>query len=239
MLTRTRLLASAIALSLLVAACGDDDDSASGGAADAATGTAATTGELISNDTGCPAPDGTSERVTQFDAAPPMCIDPARSYQALVTTNLGEVTIDLDTAAAPNAVNNFVVLARYGYFDDTPCHRIIPGFMAQCGDPTGTGSGGPGYRFDAELPTSSDAYTFGAVAMANAAGNPNTQGSQFFVVTAAGGYPLPPSYTVFGQVIASDDTLAALDAAGNPDRAANGMPPLTPVTIESVTITES
>lgn len=235
---------------MLVAGCGDDDDTAGGSTAPpaaaatptnapaaAATPAAGDAAAAPADADGCPAADGSSARVTQFDAAPPMCIDPAKTYTATVATNLGEFTVALDTTAAPNAVNNFVVLARFHYFDGTPCHRIIPGFMAQCGDPTGTGRGGPGYRFDDELPASSAAYTFGSVAMANA--GPNTQGSQFFVVTATGGYPLPPSYTVFGQVTASDTTLAALDAAGNPDRAANGVPPLTPVTIESVTITES
>lgn len=251
MLTRSRLLALAITCSLVAAACGDDDGRARFQAAVAATtaATANTTaaapvtpgaGSGGASDTSvaatCPPVDGSGERVTEFAAAPPLCIDTERSYRAHVVTNLGEVTIDLDTDAAPNAVNNFVVLARYHYFDDTPCHRIIPGFMAQCGDPTGTGRGGPGYRFADELPASSDAYTFGAVAMANA--GPDTQGSQFFIVTAPGGYPLPPAYTVFGQVVDSDEALASLDAAGNPDRAANGVPPVTPVTIETVTITE-
>jgi peptidylprolyl isomerase/peptidyl-prolyl cis-trans isomerase B (cyclophilin B) len=132
-------------------------------------------------------------------------------------------------------VNNFVTLARYHYFDGVSCHRIIPGFMAQCGDPTGTGSGGPGYDFPDELPDGSDAYTAGTLAMANA--GPNTNGSQFFIITGDATF-LPPSYSVFGTVTdGMDDTLPALDAAGNP--ADNGVPPLEPVTIESVTITES
>ena len=102
-------------------------------------------------------------------------------------------------------------------------------------DSTGTGMGGPGYQFADELPASSAAYAFGAVAMANA--GPNTQGSQFFTITAPDGYPLAPDYTVFGQVVEGDATLQAINAVGNP--ANNGVPPLEPVTIESITITES
>lgn len=247
---------AAVVLATALAACGDDAPAADAPPSDApATAAASAAGsegagseDAGSEDAGsegaggatdgCPPADGTAERVEQFDAAPPMCIDVSRAYQAVVTTNLGEFTIDLDTEAAPNAVNNFVVLARSHFYDDTPCHRIIPAFMAQCGDPTGSGSGGPGYEFADELPADSSAYTFGSVAMANA--GPNTQGSQFFTVTAPEGYPLEPNYTVFGQVTDSKDntaTLTAIDAVGNPG--SNGVPPLEPVTVESITITES
>jgi cyclophilin family peptidyl-prolyl cis-trans isomerase len=215
-------------LALALAACGDDDDSGGGAAGEDAAGTVAE---------GCPPADGSADRVTSFDQAPPMCIDTSKDYTATIATNLGDLTIELDVENAPSAVNNFVVLARYHYYDDTPCHRIIPEFMAQCGDPTGTGTGGPGYAFADELPASSDAYVHGAVAMANS--GPNTQGSQFFTVTAPDGYPLQPDYTVFGQVVDSDETLDALNAAGNPDPGANGVPPAEEVTIESVTIAES
>lgn len=228
MFRHLRPLAVISVLALSLAACGDDDDSAEESPADGSAAAAADS---------CPAADGSSERVTSFDAPPPMCIDASTDYTATVATNIGDLTIDLDVDNAPNAVNNFVVLARYHFYDDTPCHRIIPDFMAQCGDPTGTGTGGPGYEFADELPAGSDAYTYGAVAMANA--GPNTQGSQFFTVTAPDGYPLEPNYTVFGQVIDSDETLDALNAAGNPDPNANGVPPAQDVTIESVTITES
>ncbi|MBU6201002.1 MAG: peptidylprolyl isomerase [Acidobacteria bacterium] len=163
-----------------------------------------------------------------------MCIDEGGSYVAVVTTNLGQYTIELDAKAAPKTVNNFVVLARYGYFDGTSCHRAIPGFMVQCGDPTGTGSGGPGYQFDDELPKTG-AYAIGGVAMANA--GPDTNGSQFFVITGATGVNLPPDYTLFGRVTDGlDTTLPELDKAGNPN--ANGVPPLQPIVIESVRIIE-
>lgn len=188
--------------------------------------------------TECPEEDGSSEQVRQFDAAPPMCIDPAASYTATIATNVGDLTVDLDAEAAPETVNSFVTLARYHYFDDTICHRIIPGFMAQCGDPTGTGTGGPGYTLPDELPAEGE-YQVGSVVMANT-GQPNSGGSQFFIITGDSGVSLPPTYSLFGQV--TEDSMAtveALDAAGNPDPAANGVPPLEEITIESVTVTES
>jgi cyclophilin family peptidyl-prolyl cis-trans isomerase len=185
----------------------------------------------------CPAADGSAAQQREFTAAPPLCIDPAKSYTALVSTNHGDFTIELDPAAAPTTVNNFVVLARYHYFDDTICHRIIPGFVVQCGDPDGTGTGGPGYTIPDELPVAG-AYQVGSLAMANS--GPDTNGSQFFVITGDDGAGLPPSYSLFGQVTDGlDDTIVALDALGNPDEAANGVPPLEEVRIESITITEA
>jgi peptidyl-prolyl cis-trans isomerase B (cyclophilin B) len=185
----------------------------------------------------CPPADGSAEQQREFTAAQPMCIDTAKTYTAEIVTNKGTLTVELLDDQAPLTVNNFVTLARYHYFDGIGCHRIIPGFMAQCGDPTGTGSGGPGYSFQDELPTEPAPYKKGVLAMANS--GPNTQGSQFFIMTADN-ETLAPNYSVFGQVTAGlDDTVDALDAAGNPDPGANGVPPLEEVTIESVTITES
>ena len=198
------------------------------------TTTTTIAGRAITGETPCPATDGSEERAGSFEQAPPMCIDEDGSYVAIVTTNLGQYTIELDAKAAPKTVNNFVVLARYGYFDGTSCHRAIPGFMVQCGDPTGTGSGGPGYQFDDELPKAG-AYTIGGVAMANA--GPDTNGSQFFVITGQVGVDLTPDYSLFGRVTDGlDTTLPALDKAGNPN--ANGVPPLQPIVIESVRIVE-
>ena len=185
----------------------------------------------------CPAADGSAAQQREFTAAPPLCIDPAKTYTALVTTNHGEFTVELDPARAPATVNSFVVLARSRYFDDTICHRIIPGFVVQCGDPDGTGTGGPGYSIPDELPLAGE-YQIGSLAMANS--GPNTSGSQFFVITGESGAALPPSYSLFGQVTDGlDDTVVALDALGNPDQAADGVPPLEEVRIESVTITET
>ena len=187
--------------------------------------------------TPCPAADGSSPRTVAFAQAPPSCIDKTKTYSATVTTNKGAYTIALDPAAAPLTVNNFVVLARYHYFDSTICHRAIPQFAVQCGDPSGTGSGGPGYTFADELPAAGS-YKVGSIAMANS--GPDTNGSQFFIITGANGAALAPNYTLFGQVTDGlDTTVKALDALGNPDTAADGVPPLEQIVIESVTITEA
>ena len=194
-------------------------------------------GATLTGDTPCPAADGSSARTVTFAKAPPTCIDAAKTYTAVVTTNKGAYTIALDAAKAPITVNNFVVLARYHYFDNTICHRAIPTFAVQCGDPTGTGSGGPGYTFADELPAAGD-YKVGSIAMANSGAN--TNGSQFFIITGAQGAALSPNYSLFGQVTDGlDTTVTALDKLGNPDQAANGVPPLEQIIIQSVTITET
>ncbi len=186
-----------------------------------------TTGEVVPD--GCPPPGGTDTQTQTFDAPPPMCLDPNVSYQALVETSKGEMTIDLDQQQAPNTVNNFVFLARNGYFDDTTCHRIIPGFVVQCGDPSGTGTGDPGYRFADELPIAGE-YVIGSIAMANS--GPDTNGSQFFIITGEQGVALPPAYSLFGRVTEGfDDTVVPMEAAGTPQ----GTPSET-VEIRSVTI---
>ncbi len=196
-------------------------------------------GATITGDTACPPADGSAARTTTFAKPPPMCIDPAKTYTATINTNKGAFTIQLDAKAAPNTANNFVVLARYHYFDGVPFHRIIPGFVIQGGDAVGPtlGSGGPGYKFNDELPTGSPAYAIGDVAMANS--GPNTNGSQFFVITGAQGASLPAQYSKFGKVTSGMDvvnTIAAL-ATQNPS---SGPPTTTDlVTIQSVTIAES
>jgi len=179
----------------------------------------------------CPAADGSSPKRQRFDGPPPMCIDPARRYTARVETSKGTMTIALDAVGAPRTVNNFVFLARYHYFDGTVFHRVIPGFVVQGGDPTGTGTGGPGYRFADELPPPGR-YELGSLAMANA--GPDTNGSQFFVVSGPDGTRLPPQYSLFGKVVAGLDTVAAIDAVGT-----RSGQPTEHVTIESVTIVES
>jgi peptidyl-prolyl cis-trans isomerase B (cyclophilin B) len=194
-------------------------------------------GATLTGETPCPAADGTSPRTITFAGPPPTCIDAAKTYTAEVTTNKGAYTIALDPGAAPLTVNNFVVLARYHYFDNTICHRAIPQFAVQCGDPTGTGSSGPGYEFADELPAAGS-YKIGSVAMANSGAN--TNGSQFFIITGDSGASLSPDYTLFGEVTDGlDTTVKALDALGNPDQAANGVPPLEQIIVQSVTITEA
>ena len=179
----------------------------------------------------CPATDGSSPQQRQFDEPPPMCIDVAKRYSATMVTSKGTMVIALDPIAAPITANNFVFLARYHYFDGIVFHRIIPGFVLQGGDPTGSGRGGPGYRFADELPAAGR-YELGSLAMANA--GPNTNGSQFFVISGPSGVSLPPQYSLFGKVVSGIDVVTAIDAIGT----SSGTPKET-VTIESVTITEA
>ena len=182
----------------------------------------------------CPAPDGSSPRQTSFDGPPPMCIDPSKSYTATMDTSLGEMVIHLDAAGAPKTVNNFVFLARYHYYDGALFHRVVEDFMIQGGDPTGDppGTGGPGYRFEDELPAPGR-YEIGSLAMANA--GPNTNGSQFFIVTGASGVGLPPAYSLFGKVIKGLEVADTMQGVAT----APGDRPLEDVVINSVTITES
>ncbi len=178
-----------------------------------------------------PAPDGSSEKRQHFDAEPPMVIDPAKRYSATISTSKGTIVVALDPIAAPRTVNNFVFLARYHYFDDVVFHRIIPGFVIQGGDPEGTGRGGPGYRFADELPPPGR-YQIGSLAMANA--GPDTNGSQFFIVTGRDGAGLPPNYSLFGAVVSGGEVVRAIDAVGT-----RSGTPTERVVMESVTITEA
>jgi len=182
--------------------------------------------------TPCPNPDGSSPQQREFDEAPSMCIDAANTYTATMETTVGTMVIHLDAASAPNTVNNFVTLARYHYYDGIIFHRIINGFMCQGGDPTGTGMGGPGYKFADELPAPGR-YEIGSLAMANS--GPDTNGSQFFIVSGRSGVGLPPAYSLFGKVVSGlevVDTMQGVDTGRN-DR------PQTDVVIQSVTIEES
>jgi cyclophilin family peptidyl-prolyl cis-trans isomerase len=172
--------------------------------------------------------------VQQWSQKPAMQIDPAKSYQAIVETTKGTFTIDLFGSEAPLTVNNFVCLAKAGFYDGVVFHRIVRGFVIQGGDPTGTGSGGPGYRFDDEPVTRE--YQRGTVAMANA--GPNTNGSQFFVCLEDLG--LPKQYTIFGQVTEGMevvDAIAAVQTRPGADGANSS--PVEPVVMNRVTIQES
>ena len=179
--------------------------------------------------TDCPAADGSSPKQKRFDGPPPMCIDPEKRYTAEMVTSKGTLKIALDPIAAPKTVNNFVVLARYHYYDGIVFHRIIPGFVLQGGDPQGTGRGGPGYQFEDELPQAGE-YQVGSVAMANS--GPNTNGSQFFVVTGDQGAQLPPSYSLFGKVTEGMDVVKAIEADGSAEGTPTTVHVMTSVTIE-------
>jgi peptidyl-prolyl cis-trans isomerase B (cyclophilin B) len=170
------------------------------------------------------------------DVKPPLGDAPAEGSVAVtLKTSAGDIAITMDAASTPCAVNSFVSLADQGYFDKTPCHRLTTQgiYVLQCGDPTGSGMGGPGYQFDDEL-SGKETYAAGTVAMANA--GPDTNGSQFFLVYAD--TPLPPSYDVLGQMDqAGIDAVKKIAAKGSDN--ANGPgdgAPKTPVQIESVTV---
>ena len=177
-----------------------------------------------------PALDGSAPKTQKFPEAPEMGIDPSKRYTATMETTLGTIVIALDAINAPRTVNNFVYLAGYHYYDGIIFHRIINGFMCQGGDPTGTGTGGPGYRFGDELPKPGQ-YQIGSVAMANA--GPNTNGSQFFIVSGGSGVSLPPAYALFGQVVKGLDVVDAMQKV----QTARGDRPVEDVVINSVTIT--
>jgi cyclophilin family peptidyl-prolyl cis-trans isomerase len=165
----------------------------------------------------------------QYSSPPDLAIDLDRTYTATLHTSEGDIDVEFYAADAPQTVNNFVFLARDGFYDGVIFHRVIRGFMVQGGDPTGTGTGGPGYRFRDEF-HSKTRYPRGTVAMANA--GPNTNGSQFFICHADAG--LPNQYTIFGEVTGGMDIVDAIAEAptGAQDR------PQAPVTIDSVTVTE-
>jgi cyclophilin family peptidyl-prolyl cis-trans isomerase len=165
-----------------------------------------------------------------YDSQPEMMIDLDKTYSATLHTNHGDIDIEFDAASSPSTVNNFVFLARDGFYDGVIFHRVIKGFMIQGGDPTGTGMGGPGYKFPDEL-DGPGRYSRGTVAMANA--GPNTNGSQFFIMHTD--YGLPHNYTIFGYVT---DGLDVVDAIANTPTGAQDRPQSDCV-INSVTITES
>lgn len=138
----------------------------------------------------------------QYNAPQSMQIETNRTYKVLLKTNKGDITLELNPAEAPITVNNFVVLARDGYYNGLKFHRVVPGFVIQGGDPSGNGTGGPGYKFQDE--PVKRRYRAGTVAMANA--GPNTNGSQFFICLED--QPgLPPNYTIFGDTISGMDVV--------------------------------
>lgn len=228
------LLTLVLTLALaLLAACGEDDatetPSGAGSVSDDAT---ATTGNVES---GATATTGEGDEPMQWDQPPAMALEEGKDYGAVIKTSKGDITVDLYEADAPNTVNNFVFLAQQGYYANVPFHRIISGFMIQTGDPTGTGAGGPGYRFADELPTNLN-YTRGTLAMANA--GPNTNGSQFFITHADLTNGLPKNYTIFGAVTDGIDVVDAIASVPvGPSRSGEMSNPQEPVSIESVEIT--
>ncbi len=176
-----------------------------------------------------PALDGSAPKQQKFKEAPELGIDTSKRFTATMETTLGTVVIALDAINAPKTVNNFVFLAAQHYYDGVIFHRIIKGFMCQGGDPTGTGTGGPGYKF-ADEPVK-QRYQIGSVAMANA--GPNTNGSQFFLISGQSGVQLPPQYNHFGQIVKGLEVLDAMQSVDT-DRSDR---PREDVVINSVSIT--
>jgi cyclophilin family peptidyl-prolyl cis-trans isomerase len=179
---------------------------------------------------GFPNLNGSSPRYTKFTAAPPFCINVKDTYTATMKTTAGTIVIRLLPKYAPQTVNNFVFLAGYHYFDGTIFHRVITGFVDQGGDPTGKGTGGPGYEFGSEVPKSNKAYDAGSLAMANS-GSADTNGSQFFFTVGNGGQDLEASYSVYGQVISGLDIVNKINDGGS-----TAGTPKTTYKIETVTI---
>ena len=172
-----------------------------------------------------------------YSAPPAMSIDQGKAYTATIKTSLGEMKAELYAKDAPNTVNNFVFLSREGFYNGVIFHRIIKEFMVQTGDPLGTGTGGPGYRFNDEL-AGPQKYEKGTLAMANA--GPNTQGSQFFICHGQRATTLPKNYTIFGKVTDGLDVLdkiAGVQVRNSP----SGEPsqPVEPPKIDTIQIAEA
>ena len=198
-----------------------------------AGGSGNTSPSAITTSADCPADFSATLNKPSYSAYPPTTINTSKTYTATVTTDIGPFTIRLDPKGAPKAVNSFVFLANQHFFDCIIFHRVIPSFVDQTGDPTGKGTGGPGYAFADELPkTASPQYPLGSVAMANSGAN--TNGSQFFIVAGTQGESLQPKYSLFGTVTSGMAVIDKINAAGS----SSG----TPTTLHrmvSVTITES
>lgn len=234
-----RMLASTSALllaaALVLGGCGaKSDGNATGGAGGSSNAEPPATASPASS------PEPSAEPAKQWDKAPAMAIDPDKTYKAVVKTTEGEFTIRLFAKDAPQTVNNFVFLAKEGFYEGVVFHRIIQEFMVQTGDPTGTGAGGPGYAIPDEL-NNGHSYDKYVVAMANA--GPNTGGSQFFIGTgdSVRGLDAQPNYAIFGEVESGQDVvdkIAATPVEVDPNSGETSKP-TTVVKMESIDIQES
>jgi peptidyl-prolyl cis-trans isomerase B (cyclophilin B) len=215
-----RLFLVAVA-ACFVAGCGSDDGGQAGGTETTVDG------ECHEVEAPDPKSDGGEKPPTEE-------LDPAKTYRLIVETNCGKFTIELDQKTAPKTAASLVSLAESGFYDGTTFHRVVPGFVIQGGDPTGTGGGGPGYK-TVDVPPSDAAYTKGVVAMAKSGVEaPGTAGSQFFVVTGAD-TGLPPDYAIVGTVTAGLDVVELIGTQGDPATEQ----PLKPIVIDSVTASSS
>lgn len=210
-------IAAALSLASLTACGGDSGD-------DGADAITSPTGVVCEG-----RPPATEPAPQTYSAPPTLTINRLATYTATLETSCGEIVAELAPQQAPVAVNNFVFLAREGFYDGLTFHRVVPGFVIQGGDPEGTGMGGPGYSFQDELPD--DGYPAGALAMANA--GPDTNGSQFFIVTGDAS-ALPNDYTRFGQVTDGLDVAREIESFGEP----GGEAPTQTIYLYAVTIAE-
>lgn len=213
---------------VLLSQTGGDQTAATDTTSDPATTdpSAPEAGAAAYGDTPCAAAEKPAAPVLSFDSPFEDCLEEGVDYAATFTTSAGEFTVDLLEERAPSTVNNFVNLARSAFYDGTPFHRVIEGFVAQGGSPDGSGSGGPGYATLDELPEEG-AYELGSLVMANS--GPDTQGSQLFVITGDQGVGLPLQYSLFGTVTAGMESVMAIEL---------GEPPSEPTILESVEIIE-
>jgi peptidyl-prolyl cis-trans isomerase B (cyclophilin B) len=215
------LCALALVPALAVSACGGDDGDDKGGGASAPSSQRAGDCKQVAQPS--PKPNGGAQRPTQ-------ALDAGATYDIVLATNCGDIRIRLDQKAAPRTAASFASLAKSGFYDDTLFHRIVPDFVIQGGDPTGTGTGGPGYS-TRDVPPRGTVYTKGVVAMAKTAAEPpGTAGSQFYIVTAADA-GLPPQYALLGKVVKGQAVVDAIGKLGDPASGEAGTP-LQPVVIE-------
>jgi cyclophilin family peptidyl-prolyl cis-trans isomerase len=220
-----RRTAAVVALVVLAAACGSSTKHVTA----SAPTTSAALARFHYGTAPCPPATPPASRPTTFADAPQQCLQDGVDYGAVIKTSEGDITVDLDEKGAPGTVNNFVVLARWGWFDGGGFHRVVPGFVIQAG-------GVPadrvkaGYTIPDELPPSLSAYHAGTVAMANA--GPDTGATEWFICINCGGLP-SADYPIFGQVRQGMDVVKRIEALGTGDG-----PPSKPVTITSVTITQ-
>ena len=192
--------------------------------------------DAASKAAGCPADPSTQLPNPQFKA-PPMTIDTTKTYTVTIKTDLGTIVANLDAKTAPVAVNSFVFLADQKYYNCNTFARVIPQFVNQTGDPTGTTGGTVGYTVQGEVPaTATPQYPLGSLAMAKTSAAPNgTTSNQFFIVAGPQGEALPPQYALFGQVTSGLSVVQAINADGSQ----SGIPPKVTHRMLSVTITSS
>jgi len=223
---RRRQIGAAVALVLALGGAilyastrSDDETKVSANTTTTSSGTPTTRAARAGDPDTCPPARGTSRRFTTFPKAPTNCISAEKTYSAVVETDAGSFTIALDAKQSPKTVNNFIFLARNHFYDGVTFHRVITDFVVQGGDPLGTGSGGPGYAFEDEIPAGYK-YSEGEIAMANS--GPNTNGSQFFItvsqngadtlLSAVGGVP---KYSPFGKVTKGMSVLKKIEGDGS------------------------